>query len=47
MIALIGADALPDESTALRTISVGLTARQYVIVEPYPRTPSTFLTPFS
>jgi hypothetical protein len=45
-IALLGADTLPDVSTALRTIWVGPATRQYVIVDPYPITPSSFRTPF-
>ena len=46
VIALLGADTLPDVSTALRTIWVGPAARQYVIVDPYPITPSSLRTPF-
>jgi hypothetical protein len=36
---LLGADTFPDVSTALSAISVGPSARQYVIVAPYPITP--------
>jgi hypothetical protein len=40
---LLGADTFPDVSTALSTISVGPSARQYVTVAPYPITPSSNL----
>src|SRR5512133_156918 len=44
--ALLGADSLPDVSTAVRTTSVGPGSRQYVIVLPPPIRPSSEKAPF-
>src|SRR5918994_3285213 len=44
--ALLGADSLPEVSTAVRVTSVGPGSRQYVIVLPPPIRPSSEKTPF-